>query len=110
MEDNREDAHHYAVYVDDAFAAAASLFLMQGGATKPEARVSSQLVWLATLPEFQRCGLGTFLLKYVIEQARQLGIEQQVCVLDARWLLDSIALWEKLPEEEYELGYGWWVA
>ena len=31
-------------------------------------------------------------------------------MLDARWLLDSVALWQKLPEEDYEVGAGWWAA
>ena len=43
-----------------------------------------------------------------LAQAQHFGIEHSLHILDARWLLDSVALWERLPEEDYSVAEDWW--
>ena len=35
------------------------------------------------------------------ERAEALGLAETLHVVDLRWLLDSLALWQRLPEEDY---------
>eukprot|EP00327_Prymnesium_parvum_P049950 CAMPEP_0205897174 /NCGR_PEP_ID=MMETSP1083-20121108/25350_1 /ASSEMBLY_ACC=CAM_ASM_000430 /TAXON_ID=97485 /ORGANISM="Prymnesium parvum, Strain Texoma1" /LENGTH=168 /DNA_ID=CAMNT_0053262303 /DNA_START=15 /DNA_END=518 /DNA_ORIENTATION=+ len=61
--------------------------------------VTHLLIPASSMSELVACERTSVLLS----QAHSLGLLPKLRVLDARWLLDSIALCEKLPEEEYHI-------
>ena len=41
----------------------------------------------------------------LVNQARSHSLEPSVHVVDARWLLDCVSKWQRLPEADYELPF-----
>mmetsp|Transcript_109952 Transcript_109952/g.245498 ORF Transcript_109952/g.245498 Transcript_109952/m.245498 type:complete len:172 (-) Transcript_109952:23-538(-) len=75
--DESENARHFGIYASSdggsgRLASVVSLFSEEGGA-------SAQFRKFATLPEFQRRGLGTALLCHVIGEARAQGAQRLWC-------------------------------
>ncbi|MXV44959.1 GNAT family N-acetyltransferase [Saccharibacter sp. 17.LH.SD] len=79
-----EEGFHYGIFCQNTLVGCASLFLL------PSHEI--QLRKLAILPDYQGKGLGTLLLKYLLDQARHHGGKR--LVLDAR--LSATKFYEKL--------------
>lgn len=94
--ENDEEGHHFGAFLNDELVAVISLFVSRddtnpGRANPGRARFRK----FAVHPDYQRKGLGTHLMDYIIAEARRLGATSLWC--DAR--LESADFYRRFSME-----------
>ena len=86
--ENDAEGHHYGAFIDEELIAVISLFVRQQENNPGSARFRK----FAVHPDYQRKGIGTQLMEYVIAEARRLCASDLWC--DAR--LESADFYRRL--------------